>query len=88
MEKENFLEIIVTYHDDREQDFVRFSTHNINYDMSLSNWLLTNLHAIIPPYEYGDVCKFSCWLNCDRAKEKDLFVQDLIQTNGKYFLNQ
>ena len=34
MEKENFLEIIVTYHDDREQDLVRFSTHNINYDMS------------------------------------------------------
>ena len=88
MGKENFLEIIVTYHDDREQDFVRFSTHNINYDMSLSNWLLTNLHAIIPPYEYGDVCKFSCWLCCDRAKEKDLFVQDLIQTNGKYYLNK
>ena len=87
MKKENFLEIIVTYNDDREQDFIRFSTHNIDYNMSLSNWLLTNLHAIIPPYNFEFAVKLSCWLCCDRATETDLFLQDLIQTNGKYYLN-
>ena len=85
---ENFLEIIVTYNDDREQDILQFDESKIDLKISLSNWILLNLFKIVNPYEVGDLAKLSCMLKHDTATQEDLFIQDLIQTNGKFYFNQ
>ena len=84
---ENFLEIIVTYNDDRKQDIMRFDASTIDLKISLSNWILLNdeLRKLI---KNGDLAKLSCMLKHDTATKEDLFIQDLIQTNGKFYFNQ
>ena len=56
------LEIIITY--DEGQDFIQFPASEIDFSISLSNWILQNLNMIV-----------------------DMFVQDLIKTNGKFYFN-
>ena len=84
----NYLQIIVTYNNDREQDILQFDDSKIDLKISLSNWILLNLFKIVNPYEVGDLAKLSCMLKHDTATKQDLFIQDLIKTNGKFYFNQ
>ena len=84
----NYLEIIVTYNNDREQAILQFDDSKIDLKISLSNWILLNLFKIVNPNEVGDLAKLSCMLKHDTATQEDLFIKDLIQTNGKFLFNQ
>jgi len=79
------LEIIITY--DEGQDFIQFPASEIDFSISLSNWILQNLNMIVDMKRFNSLFKLSCCLYSDKANKKDLFVQDLIKTNGKFYFN-
>ena len=83
----NYLEIIVSYWD-KKQQVIRFDEASLNLNQSASNWILENLHKIINPDEFEELAKLSCCLEYPTANPETLFIQDLLQTNGKFYFNQ
>ena len=79
------LEIIITY--DEGQDFLCVPVKEIDLSISLSNWILENINGIVDMKRFNSLFKLSCCLYSDKANKKDLFVQDLIKTNGKFYFN-
>tara|TARA_R110002020_G_scaffold54419_1_gene151741 strand:+ start:7473 stop:7730 length:258 start_codon:yes stop_codon:yes gene_type:complete len=84
---ENYLEIIVSYWN-KEQDTLTFDGKDLDLNQSASNWILENLHKIVDAHEFEELAKLSCCLYYPTANEQDLFIQDLIKTNGKFYFNQ